>query len=154
MRPLRICLIASVCLAAHALALPAAAQSLQRQPDAAPLPPRLEKLEEGEAPAVSIDTAPATSTATEKRADGGKRTEAKVTSGRSTYYVKPQDPHGLTQPGDGQSIASKPALWEVLRFSLNRPQQPPLPDRAGPAAQAPAPPAISPTPAASDTPKK
>lgn len=123
MRPFRICLTASFCIAAHALSWPAFAQQENSASRQAPPPPRLEKLEEGEAPAVTIRPAPDKSTITEKRAPGGKRTEVKVTTGKSTYYVKPADEAGTALPGDAQSIAAKPALWEVMTFDLTRQKQ-------------------------------
>lgn len=103
-------------LAAAAASLPALAQ---QRPDAPP-PPRLEKLEEGEAPAVTITPPSEKSTITEKRAPGGKRTEVKVKTGKSTYRVQPADEPGNAQQGDGQSIAAKPAQFEVLQFDVNR----------------------------------
>jgi len=81
-------------------------------------PPRLEKLEEGEAPAVTIRKPDQKSRIEEKRAPGGKVTEVKVTSGGSTYVVKPNDQAGSAQPGDLQSNTIRPAQWLVKEFDL------------------------------------
>lgn len=83
-------------------------------------PPKLEKLEEGEAPAITIRKPEQKNKVQEKRAPGGKVTEVKVTSGRSTYVVKPNDPSGSALPGDTQSNTTRPAQWEVKEFDLGR----------------------------------
>ena len=116
MRPIRPYLLAAVWITAAAANQPALAQ----QRAEAPPPPRLEKLEEGEPPAVTITPPSEKATITEKRAPGGKRTEVKVKSGKSTYRVQPSDEPGNAQQGDGQSISAKPAQWEVMQFDLNR----------------------------------
>ncbi len=112
-------LVAGLWLAAAAVSLPALAQ----QRAEAPPPPRLEKLEEGEPPAVTIRPPAERNTVTEKRAPGGKRTEVKVTTGKTTYRVQPAENPGTAQPGDGQSIMAKPAQVEVLKFDMNRNKQ-------------------------------
>ncbi|RJG02212.1 DUF2782 domain-containing protein [Noviherbaspirillum sedimenti] len=116
MRQIRHYLLAGMWMAAATASLPALAQERAE----APPPPRLEKLEEGQAPAVTITPPSEKSTITEKRAPGGKRTEVKVKSGKSTYRVQPADEPGNAQQGDGQSIAAKPAQFEVLQFDMNR----------------------------------
>ncbi|HZW22991.1 DUF2782 domain-containing protein [Noviherbaspirillum sp.] len=83
-------------------------------------PPQLEKLEEGEAPAVTIRKPDQKSRIEEKRAPGGKVTEVKVTSGGGTYVVKPNDQAGSAQPGDLQSNTIRPAQWLVKEFDLSR----------------------------------
>jgi hypothetical protein len=85
-------------------------------------PPRLEKLEEGEAPAVTIRKPDQKSRIQEKRAPGGKVTEVKVTAGGSSYVVKPNEGAGSAQPGDLQSNTIRPAQWEVKEFDLGRPK--------------------------------
>lgn len=92
----------------------------QQQAGNAPPPPQLEKLEEGDAPAVTIRKPSQEKKITEKRAPGGKVTEVKVTSGKSTYYVKPNDPSGSAVAGDAQANEARPAQWEVLEFDLGR----------------------------------
>ncbi len=123
MHPLRICLIASIWLAASALTVPVSAQQARAPSAEAPPPPKLERLEEGEQPAVTIRPPGGKATITEQRAPGGKRTDVKVTTGKSTYRVQPSDQPGNAQVGDGQSIVAKPAKWEVMTFDLNRGKQ-------------------------------
>ncbi|TCS33494.1 hypothetical protein EDC30_11625 [Paucimonas lemoignei] len=129
MRSIRTHLLTGMWMAA---AMAASLPALAQQSAEAPPPPRLEKLEEGEAPAVTITPPSERATITEKRAPGGKRTEVKVKSGKSTYRVQPSDEPGNAQQGDGQSIAAKPAQWEVMQFDLSRgkkvqqePEEPP-----------------------------
>lgn len=86
-------------------------------------PPKMEKLEEGEPPAVTIRKPEQKNKIQEKRAPGGKVTEVKVTSGGSTYVVKPNEPAGSSLPGDTQSNTTRPAQWEVKEFDLGRHQQ-------------------------------
>lgn len=96
----------------------------------------MEKLEEGEPPAVTIRPAPNKPAITEKRAIGGKRTEAKVTSGKSTYIVKQNDPPGSVQPGDALGSQSRPAQWQIMTFDGNqkqKQQQQPVTTDAAPA---------------------
>lgn len=114
MRQIRHHLLVGLWLTAAA-SLPAFAQ----QRADAPPPPRLEKLEEGQAPAVTITPPSEKSTVTEKRAPGGKRTEVKVKTGKSTYRVQPAEEPGNAQQGDGQSIAAKPAQVEVMQFDMS-----------------------------------
>ena len=85
-------------------------------------PPIVEKLEEGEAPAVTIRKPDQKSRIQEKRAPGGKVTEVKVTSGGNTYVAKPNEPVGGAQPGDLQSNTIRPVQWEVKEFDLGRPK--------------------------------
>jgi hypothetical protein len=113
----RIWSIASVCIAVQAMSFSAFAQQPARD---TPPPPKLEKLEEGEQPAITIRPSPGRTNVTEKRALGGKRTEVKVTTGQSTYYLKPNDQPGSSQPGDAESIGNRPAQWEVMMFDSNR----------------------------------
>lgn len=125
-------------LAALAMPLPAAAQ----QP--AEPPPKLEKLEEGETPAITIRKPDSERKITEKRQQG-KVTEIKVQSGKSTYYLKPNAPAGSALPGDAQSNSIRAPQWQVQEFDLARKNG----TVAAEAAQTPAPP-----PAASEAPKK
>jgi hypothetical protein len=118
MRTFEVRHIVIACVAACAVPFPACAQPA---PDnAAPPPPQLEKLEEGTPPAVTIRKPEQRSTVTEKRAPGGKVTEIKVTNGKSTYYLKPNDPVGSAAPGDTQSSTNRGAQWEVMEFDLGR----------------------------------
>jgi hypothetical protein len=111
-------LLAAAFITAQAMPLLVNAQ----QPGDAPPPPRTQKLEEGESPAVTIRKPDQERKITEKRARGGKVTEVKVTNGKSTYYLKPNDPPGAGLPGDTQSDASRSAQWEVQQFDLGRKQ--------------------------------
>jgi hypothetical protein len=111
--------IISICVAAFATPLLVSAQ----QPGGtAPPPPKLEPLEEGEAPPITIRKPEERSKIEEKRAPGGKVTEVKVTTGNSTYYLKPNDPVGASVPGDGESPSVRGAQWEVMEFDLGRPR--------------------------------
>lgn len=80
-------------------------------------PPVLEKLEEGEPPAITIRKPDTEKQITEKRQQG-KVTEVKVKSGKNTYYLKPADPAGSALRGDGQSKLTRAAQWPVLEFDL------------------------------------
>lgn len=129
---------------AAVLAGPAGAQ--QAQPSSADAPPKLERLEESAAPAVTIREPATRSTITEDRLPGGRRTEIRVKSGNSNYVVKPTDPHGFTQPGDAQSVGNRPAQWEILSFDPRRRQQ--QQETSAQAAAVPPPPTVtSPPPA-------
>jgi len=131
MRSLKIWPVAAS-LAALAMPLPASSQP----PD--DTPPRLEKLEEGEAPAITIRKPDSERKITEKR-QGGKVTEIKVQSGKSTYYLKPNEPAGSALPGDIQSNAIRAPQWQIKEFDLGRKQEPEEAD----AAQTPAPPLVT-----------
>lgn len=136
MRSLTLPTLAAACIAAYAISLPAAAQ--QGGNDAPP-PPRLEKLEEGEEPAVTIRKPDQDrTTTTEKRAPGGKVTEIRVSTGGSTYYLRPNDHAGSSLPGDAQSNSARAAQWEVKTFDLS-PQRDPQEAAAEEAAAAPPP---------------
>lgn len=78
-------------------------------------PPRLEKLEEGEQPAITIRKPEGERQVTQKR-EGGVVTEVKVKSGKSEYYLKPNNPAGSAMRGDAQSNESRPAQWKVKEF--------------------------------------
>jgi hypothetical protein len=114
-------------------------------------PPRLEKLEEGEAPAVTIRGGEQTERQITESRDRGKVTSVKVKSGQSTYYLKPNEPAGSALPGDTQSNMNRGAQWQLMEFDLSRPRDPkeaaaqaaaaeqPLPPPAPPPANATAP---------------
>ena len=104
-----------------AAAIPAHAQQPRERADAPP-PPRLERLEEGEAPAVTIPGGgPAEKSITEKR-EQGRVTEVEVRTGRSTYVVKPLNPAGSALPGDTQSNTNRAAQFKVKEFDLSKPE--------------------------------
>ena len=114
------------------------------QPAQAPseVPPKLEKLEEGSAPGITIRQREGERKMTEKR-EKGKVTEVKVHSGKSTYYVKPNDPAGSALPGDAQSSTNRGAQWQVKEFELGNQNQ----SVGAEAAKVPAPPPAIPEPA-------
>jgi hypothetical protein len=135
MRSIKVWPIAAGLVASCATILPAAAQQGN-----APPPPRLEKLEEGEEPAVTIRKPGEERKIEEKRAPGGKVKEVKVTKGKNTYYLKPNEP---AAGSDQEGAANRGAQWEVMEFDLGRrkvkegePEQ-----QAAPAAPPPAQPA-------------
>ncbi|MEC5160882.1 hypothetical protein ACFDR9_002375 [Janthinobacterium sp. CG_23.3] len=120
-------------LALSLLALSAAAGA--QTPSSAP--PKLEKLDEsGDAP-ITV-TAPAEKKITEKR-EQGKVTEVKVTTGKSTYYVKPNTPAGSAVPGDLTGSANRGPQWKVMEFGPGKKKQDPKEQEA--ADNAPPPPA-------------
>ena len=82
-------------------------------------PSKLEKLEEGDAPAVIIRKPDTEKKITEKR-EKGKVTEVKVQTGKSTYYLKPNEPAGAALPGDAESNENRGAQWSVHEFDLGR----------------------------------
>lgn len=104
-----------------AVSLPALAQQPLQRADVPP-PPRLERLEEGEAPAVTIPGGgPPEKSITEKR-EQGRVTEVEVKTGRSTYVVKPLSPSGSALPGDTQANTNRAAQFKVKEFDLSKPQ--------------------------------
>lgn len=86
----------------------------QQPPDT---PPKLEPLQEGEEPAVTIRKEDGERQVTETRKNG-KVTEIKVKSGKSTYYLKPNDQAGSAQPGDAQGNLTRPPQWKIKEFDL------------------------------------
>lgn len=75
----------------------------------------MQRLEEGEAPAVTIRQPDTKQKITEKKSQG-KVTEVKVQTGKSTYYAKPNDPAGSAMRGDGQSDTTRPVQFKVGEF--------------------------------------
>lgn len=117
MRTFRLWPIVTVCLAAYATPL---LVNAQQPTNPAPPPPQTQKLEEGEAPAITIrkpgaDEQPITQTKKQ-----GKVTEVKVKSGASTYYLKPNEQAGSAVPGDAESSAMRGSQWQVLQFDLTK----------------------------------
>lgn len=72
------------------------------------------RLEEGEAPAVTINPPSTEKKITEKK-ELGKVKEVKVQTGRTTYFAKPNDTAGAMR-GDAQSDTSRPAQFQVGEF--------------------------------------
>lgn len=106
--------IVTICVAVYAAPLLVNAQQ------ASAPPPKLEKLEEGEPPAITIRKPEGERKITEKRQQG-KIKEVKVQSGKSTYYLKPNEPAGSALPGDAESSANRGAQWQVLEFGQPKP---------------------------------
>ena len=100
----------SAFIAFHAIALAAFAQQ----------PPKLEKLEEGDVPEVTIRKPEQKNRVEEKRAPGGKVTEVKVTSSGGTYVLKANDQTGTAAAGDLQGHAIRAPQWEVKEFDFSR----------------------------------
>ncbi len=92
--------------------------SVAQETGAAP-PPQLEQLDEGDQPAITIRKPATEREITEKR-EHGRVTEVKVRSGRSTYYLHPNDPAGSAMRGDTQSDTVRPAEWVVHEFDIGR----------------------------------
>ena len=99
--------------------------------DANTPPPKLEKMEEGEPPAVTIRKPQGEKKITESRKQG-KIKEVKVQSGKNSYYLKPNEPAGSALPGDAESSANRGAQWQVMEFGQPKPAKivPPPPTLA------------------------
>jgi hypothetical protein len=135
--------IVAACVALY-VTLPVGAQ--QQAGDAAQ-PPQLERLDEGEAPAVTVrKPEQPRSVVTEKRAYGGRVTEIQVQSGRSTYYLQPNAQGGSATAGDVDSGRMRAPQWRVGEFDLRRGDE--AKKASDPTAAVPAPPPTGPTPAA------
>ncbi|WDZ96577.1 hypothetical protein Herbaro_01995 [Herbaspirillum sp. WKF16] len=116
-------LAAALLCAAAGLAAPlAVAQQPAAAPSAqpAPPPPELEKLEEGEPPAVTIrkpgDDNSSSGNSIKEQRDHGQTKEIEVKSGPSTYYIRPNKNLGGSTPGDAQSAPATSAQWKVGEF--------------------------------------
>jgi hypothetical protein len=133
--------IFTLCVAALVVPLSVIAQQSPSKGQDTPPPPKLEKLEEGEAPGVTIREPKSKQTITERRAPGGQVKEVTVTKGKNTYTVKPNVAPGSALPGDAQSPQSRPAQWQVYEFNnKKKPKESEIED-APPPAIAPPPPA-------------
>lgn len=84
----------------------------------------MERLEEGEAPAVTIRQPDTKKKITEKKSQG-KVSEVKVQTGRTTYYAHPNDPAGSAMRGDTQSESNRPVQFQIGEFGppKDRPAQ-------------------------------
>lgn len=103
------------------LALCAQVGVASAQTPAASAPPKLEKIEEVADDPITVNAKPAAAEKkiTEKR-EGGRVTEAKVKSGKSTYTVKPNIPVGSALPGDAVGSANRGPNWTVMEFDLGK----------------------------------
>lgn len=103
------------CIAFFALPQLAAAQ----QATAEAVPPKLERLDEGDAPAGTGHSPETRSSIVETR-ERGQVTSIRVQRGNSTYYVKPTPPAGSALRDDAQRNTTRPAQWQILEFDWNR----------------------------------
>ena len=105
------------CITASALALLLSAQANAQTGAPAPAkadvppPPKLEKLEEGDGPAITIRQPASRNEITEKRTSGNELKEIKVKSGPSTYTLRPRRGTGNT-PADDVVLPE----WTVHEF--------------------------------------
>jgi hypothetical protein len=86
---------------------------------AQPVEPKLEKLEDSEPPSIKIGKpvgSPKVKVTEVKDNVTGR--EVKVESGKSTYYVRPNEQVGNALPGDTQSTTNRGAEWKVMEFDL------------------------------------
>jgi ribosomal protein L21E len=124
-----------------AVSMPAFAQQLRERAEAPP-PPQLERLEEGEAPAVTIPGGGQPERSIPEKREQGRVTEVEVRTGRSTYVVKPLNPAGSALPGDTQANTNRAAQFKVKEFDLSKPEDlKPRPQPQAPQAPAAPPPA-------------
>ena len=92
------------------------------QEKTAPTPPGLQRIDEGEQPAVTIRQPQSEKEITEKR-DHGQVTEIKVKSGKSTYYLRPNNQIiGGTASGSASNSVVPPE-WVVHEFDLGVPKK-------------------------------
>jgi hypothetical protein len=136
MRISRLWFFITISAALCATPLVVSAQSSAPSSDTLPPPPKMQRLEEGEAPAVTITPSDNTQKTTETRRQG-KVTEVKVETGRTTYYAKPNDPAGSAMRGDAESDPSRPVQFQIGVFG--RPKPAPAPEPVETLAPAPAP---------------
>lgn len=123
--------VATLCIAAvAAIATPfVQAQQPTNAPKAgnlAPPPPEMEKLEEGEAPAITIhknDIKPE-EPITQQRQQGVV-TDVKVHSGGSTYHIRPNRQVGTSVPGDIPGAPANGAQWVVKEFDWGQKKEKP-----------------------------
>lgn len=101
------------------IATPLLGHAQQPARTVAPPPPELQKLEEGETPAVTIrKQGGGANEITEKR-EQGRVTEIQVKSGGSTYYLKPQE-GGAEVPGTLPTTPVRGAQWRIKEFDLGQ----------------------------------
>ena len=79
----------------------------------------MQRLEEGEAPAVTIRKSDSGKKVTEKR-EQGVVTEVQVQSGKSSYKLKQSAGAGNAAPGDAQSNSVRAAQFTIKEFDLGR----------------------------------
>lgn len=89
-----------------------ATASAHAQDKTAPPPPKLEKLEEITEADIKMAKPKAAPVKMKERRENGITKEVEVTSGNSTYVVKPNPAPTGTREGD----AVRPAMWKVKEF--------------------------------------
>ncbi|NHZ82970.1 hypothetical protein F2P44_27380 [Massilia sp. CCM 8695] len=113
LRTSSLCKTLALCLLAHANL----AGAQQTKPSDAP--PKLERLDESNmAPATPAPRANEPKI-TEKRA-GGRTTEVKVKTGKSSYTMKGNNPAGGSSTGDATGSTLRAPQWTVGEFDLNK----------------------------------
>ena len=83
-------------------------------------PPKLEVIEEVTDTPITVTPPKSGGTKITEKKEGGRVTEIKVKTGKSSYTMKPNIPAGNAQPGDGQSSAIRAPQWTVLEFDLGK----------------------------------
>lgn len=111
--------IAAACAAACLAPLSVGAQQAAGN---APQPPQLERLDEGDATVIIRKPEGQQGSVVEKRARGGRVTEVEVNSGKSTYYLRPNNQVGSAVPGDVESNTMRAPQWRIFGFDLKRPE--------------------------------
>lgn len=107
-------------------------------------PPTMQRLEEGEAPAITIRKPDGSKKITEKR-EQGVVTEVQVQSGKSNYKLKQSAGAGNAAAGDAQSNTVRAAQFTVKEFDFGRkPETEKKEDASLQPARAPAPPSSVP----------
>ncbi|MES2113601.1 MAG: hypothetical protein V4578_00545 [Pseudomonadota bacterium] len=102
------------------LALCAHVGAAGAQTPAASNPPKLEKIEEVADDPITVNAKPAAEKKITEKREGGRVTEAKVKSGKSTYTVKPNNPVGSALPGDALGSANRGPQWTVMEFDIGK----------------------------------
>ncbi len=116
------------------------ANASAQAPSAAP--PKLEAIEETADAPITVTSPNANEQKITEKREQGKVTEVKVTSGKSTYTVRPNNPAGSAMPGDMTGSANRGPQWQVMEFDLGKKKKSQKEQDA--ADNAPAPPAIAP----------
>jgi hypothetical protein len=94
----------------------------------------MEQLEEMTEAPITVTPQGDNATKIEERREQGRVTEVKVTSGGSTYYMKPNTPVGNAAPGDVTGSANRGPQWKVLEFDFGNTKKTPNPEEPGNAA--------------------
>lgn len=130
MKPISLLPALLLTLGAHAWA--------QNTPSQAP--PKLDKIEEFSEDAVNIKSNQSQqgTQITDRRDNSGNIVETTVTSGPSTYKVRPAHPAGPPAIGEGPGPALRGAQWNVMEFDIGKKKKAVTEDDS--AADAPAPP--------------